>query len=505
MIFSFVQKKQDKYFIYLLILFAFFFFFTRLEFSQSEDMGIFLSEFALISRHHLPYKDIYEIKDPLFLFTGGLLFKFVGKQSVYLLDALLSISSAILSYKISRKLQLTSISALFASIIFILTINGNYYQTLRTTFFAIVLILFFFYLVLDKKFIIAGITSVLIGGFKMPYLFILPSILPIIINDKKFFLKSISKLFLGFILALLILLITFWHLNILNEYFYMIEDNFYYAKNWLRIANAELIVKPGLQGHIQLMSRYGFNFRLCVIIFFITAIIAFLVNKKKNFYKILFLILIIFLTLTLLSKMVMWPHHLHIAIFFLWPLTLIFFLCSKFFYKKSLFLQILYFTYLFFSLLIICKQSGTVIDFLEEKKLKKFEQNVKFLINPQWYIPPEKIELDKMYDKYKYERTFARLGPNNEAGLAAFLNKNWRLVCPYYAQYGLETEFEGRADQIVNCIIEKPNYVLVDGFATHERGKKFSELKERIFLVLSTSFYCQSYKEDKTSLICIRK
>ena len=116
------EKTFESYVYLLIILFAILVGLTKIQYNQNEDMGLFLSEFALIANGHLPYKEIFEIKDPLFLLEGGLIYKLFGPQGIFLQDIFLLLICAPLSYRIGRKMELNPFFAALGSIIFILTV-----------------------------------------------------------------------------------------------------------------------------------------------------------------------------------------------------------------------------------------------------------------------------------------------------------------------------------------------------------------------------------------------
>ena len=87
----------DWMLIFLSLVGAFFAIFT-LHYSQAEDMGLFLSETAALARGQSLYRDIFEIKDPLFFYSSTLSTLLIGRSGPYILDALAVAFAAPVAY-----------------------------------------------------------------------------------------------------------------------------------------------------------------------------------------------------------------------------------------------------------------------------------------------------------------------------------------------------------------------------------------------------------------------
>ncbi len=496
--YKFISNSQDKYFLGLITFFAILVSFAKIQYSQYEDMGIFLSEFALIAHGHLPYKEIFEIKDPLFLLEGGLVFKFFGLQGVYLQDTFLLSVSALLSYRISRKLQLIPLFAALGSIIFILTITGDYYQSLRSTLFALVLILVYINFFIEKNFLAAGFVVGLIGGFKMPYLFIAPALLPLLIFDrtnKK--VINFSKLAIGFISSLIFIGLIMFKLNIVNDYINMVYENFSYAKNYSEIVGQN----TGIKGHIINMVAYKSSFYLPVLFLIITSILTIIFLPKNKLVISLTLILISFLTLMLCAFMTMWPHHLHVLTYLVWPLSIsILLLLQNIIFVKSR-LNFKQCSVYFISIILLiytCVYSGTSLP-------TKFNQSIRTTFSPKWFLPPEVPLLNNLSAVSHFNKTFARLGPNDDMGLAAFLTRDWVLSCSRYSQVGFESDLVIK--ETLNCIEKNPNFLVVseDFFALNRPVGNFNKFREDALAIVKKEFNCNLLPSRGRTLICSRK
>jgi hypothetical protein len=123
---------------------------------------------------------------------------------------------------------------------------------------------------------------------------------------------------------------------------------------------------------------------------------------------------------------------------------------------------------------------------------------------PAWVKPAEIKYLEEIKTNLKMKKEFARLGPNDDNGLAGFMDDDWRLVCRHYAQYGHETV--AIVDEIVNCISKKPNYVFVSpGFLSLERlNGTYAKLKNDASQALIRNFKCYPIDERPGAQFCIR-
>jgi hypothetical protein len=125
-------------------------------------------------------------------------------------------------------------------------------------------------------------------------------------------------------------------------------------------------------------------------------------------------------------------------------------------------------------------------------------------LSPAWVIPPEIDSLTALY-RVSEPVNYARLGPNDDVGLAAFLPGNWWLSCPHYAQFGHEDE--PMVKSMIQCISEKPQVVIVSpGFYTLERfDGTFDSFRERVRGVLEDEFRCAPVVARPGAEVCVRQ
>jgi hypothetical protein len=256
-------KKSNHFLIYLsIILITTYVGFSRLEYSQAEDMGLFLSVFGFISKGSTLYSDIFEIKDPLFLLSGGYLLKLFGPEAPFLFDIILFIFCGIFSYKLGQRLNFSKLNSYLASTVLTLTLSGQFYQSMRSTLFAITLILLALLFATERKVILSGIVIALVGGFKMPYLLVCCTVLPIIYEEKNRN-KLLAGLIFGFLIGCLFIVGILIYRNELLPYLSMVEENFRYASIYQKVIGFE----TGIPGHAATIKNVtGLNVWILIFI-----------------------------------------------------------------------------------------------------------------------------------------------------------------------------------------------------------------------------------------------
>ena len=494
------QLVNSHQYIFLTIL-ALFFSIMRINYSVHEDMGVYISDFAFIAKGHDLYTEIYENKDPLFMLTGGLFFYFFGILGPYLLDTLLIITASIITFKISLKLNLNYFFSLLSSFIFLSIITGSYYQgTLRSTLFAIVILLLLIYFTIQKNVFLSGLAFPIISSLKMPFLVIAMAVIPSIsvILFKSFRNKSYSILieFLsGVILSAFLISLCIYIWSDLNAYFNVILDNFNYRSNFSKIIGRQ----EGILGHIKVFGYGNFILSVCFLIYFA---IKFKKNINLNGDFLIFLLLPFF-SLLLITIFLFWPHHLHFMVFYGWPLSLLFLInfqsicIDRNFFKTPHIFQIEALIFLIITVMVL-KLSGILIPL---KPVQDFSKT----INPKWTTPVEKIVLDELYETYKLEKKFARIGPNDDLALGAFIDKDWRLVCNRYAQYGNENKTQ--FDSLLSCINNESNYLILSNMffnLTRYEGD-FEYFRNKVLSDTITNYVCFDVHKTVKSKVCIKK
>jgi len=223
-----------------------------LSYSQAEDIGIFLSEASLISQGSRIYQDIFEIKDPLFLWTAGLSFRIFGRSGPYLMDTLFVAISANVGYWVARCFTLKRESSLVASAIFLGALSGAYFDSFRSTTIAIVLIPIAYACAVNRKWVLSGIICVIIVGFKMSFAPTLVGLLFIILWEKER-LKNFSHFVIGAISCSATIIIALSVRGELSGYLEMLRLNFVYRETYPEIVGLQL----GIRGYWNRLYTYG--------------------------------------------------------------------------------------------------------------------------------------------------------------------------------------------------------------------------------------------------------
>ncbi len=475
-------------------------------------MGQFVSEFALISKSHLMYSQIFEIKDPLFLLSGALIFSFFGIQGVFLFDYFLILFSSLLTFKISRYLNLSFFLSFVLSLIFLLTLTGEFYSTLRSTLFAIVIMQIFFLLLFKEKFTHSGFASAIVGGLKMPFLIILLSALPMIYysctKNKDFCFLPVVKMASGFFLGSVFILLCVYFYSDLNSYFEMIKINFRYASIYQDVSS----MPNGIHGHILAIKKFKSNFyHLSALFILMLGVYLKISNRlnldRKSKYIIFSLFLCAFLTLSLIAFMTMFFHHLHILVFFSWSIVFVLFIVYTFQKNKetiNLFFSIKkYFIYLFSAILVIYMMflSGFSVP-------NSFKQPISFTLFPSFMPPKTIFLLDNLQkENSTLPKTFARLGANDDLGLAAFMDSDWKFSCKLYAQLGFDNFDE--LEKLYTCIANDVSFIIITKKfeSIKRRSEAFNQFRESVLLLVDETFSCEVPRDYKKGIdkVCVKK
>ena len=467
--------------------------FFTLIYSQNEDMGIFLSETSLIAKGHGVYSEIFEVKDPLFLWLGGLTNYLFGLRGPYLMDVFFVVLAPIAAYNFSRTIKLSPIWSSIVAITFCGSLTGTYYQTLRTGTIALVLIVVTLTFSYKRKWISSGIVCVLVVGFKMAYApLLIGTIFYLIFSpDKK---RALRDFTFGVTSTLSLILLVLWWRGEFPGFIDMIKLNFHYREIFPKVVG----FRPGIKGHIGVIDAYSSSFGWLIVGLLFLAI-ACLVLARRNREEIavnISLLLTFAGVIGFLLTSAMWVHHLQpLSIVALTTSALIGKIFSGHSINKMTQTVVLIFSvFLFF---VTLNTTGW-------KLPVKPSTPVALWLVPHWSIPPEIKFLDLNAANIVMDKNFARLGPNDDLGLAAFLPKEWHLSCRDYAHYGHETEKLVTA--IVTCLRTKPNYVLVSpGFLPLLRNSgTYERLKASATDVLSKYFTCVPINERPGAQFCSR-
>ena len=477
----------------ILLLLGLYIGFFTLVYSQNEDMGIFLSESSLIAKGHGVYSEIFEVKDPLFLWLGGITNHLLGLRGPYLMDLSAVVLAPLVAYNFARTIKLSVAWATIVAVAFCGSLAGAYYQTLRTGTIALVLVVIAHTFTYKRKWITSGILCVLVVGFKMAYAPLLTGVFfCVLFAPQK--IKALRDFAIGATTTAVLIFLVLWWRGELLGFIEMVKLNFHYRAIFPKVIG----FKPGIQGHVGVIDAYSssFNWLIAGLFFLVT---AFFILARKHHEEI---VVHVSLILTYMGVMVflitsaMWVHHLQ-------PLSIVALctaaLAGKIYSSQSTnnsrqnWIVVL----AMFLFLITLNTTGW-------KLPVKPATPIAMWLSPRWNIPPEIGYLRLNASEIVMEKNFARLGPNDEMGLAAFLPKDWHLSCRDYAQYGHETE--ELVSAIIICLRTKPNYVLVSpGFFPLVRmSGTYEQLKSSAAEVLSEYFNCLPIDQRPGAQFCSR-
>jgi len=501
------KNPSDKLIVIALLVFSFYIALARFQISQAEDFGIFLSVFGFLNKGYKLYAEVFELKDPLFLWSGSLLVRFLGPSAPYLLDLILIPLTAILGYIICINLSVNRFIALFGSVILTLTAAGNYYSTMRSTLFALTLVMLSMLCIQCNFYLVGGIIIAAVAGFKLPYLiFCVP--FGLIVFSRGF--QAIFHLIFGFTIGCGMIISMLLLRGEWGGYLSMVMENFHYKDVFMEVIGKA----PGFTGHFQVIQEItGGNILFLIIIAAYSLYLAF--DCYKNFGKggdyLIFLSILPFLSLLFLSLSGMWAHHFQIMALFAWPVTVILLsylyaiiICGDIGHstlKFHGFIQIIAVLKISISLILLgfaLRYSGLMFP---ERNLSNIIQS----LNYSFYLAPEVIALDRAYKEHGGDKTFFRLGANDDSGFGFQIGDDWRLSCPRVWQYGQETR--GTTDATLECLKSKPRYVVVSpSFNSIERAAgEYSYFKKSAQEELVDLFNCNSLGYWQSAMICIRK
>jgi hypothetical protein len=464
-----------------------------LAYSQNEDMGIFLSETSFIANGKGVYSEIFEVKDPLFLWLGGLTNWVFGLSGPYLLDVLFVIVSPLVAFKFARTLQLTQTWSIIVGISFCGSLGGIYYQTLRTGTIALVLVVLALTFAVKREWFTTGILCALVVGFKMAYAPILIGIaFYLICSPNKF--KSISNFLFGALSTSTLILSGLWWRGELHGFVDMVTLNFHYREIFPKAVG----FRPGIMGHIDIINGNSSSFTWLIITLTVLVTIVLVLFRKNR--QVLLINITLSLTfvgvLVFLLASAMWIHHLQ-------PLSIISLVTMSILGKLDGFRResSLNYSWFFAPILIL---SVISINTTGWKIPVKPLSPVSTWFSPRWTTPPEADYLQKNSQNFRLKKDFARLGPNDDLGLAAFLPSDWNLVCRDYAHYGHETS--ELVSEILKCIQTKPNYVLISPgfFALTRLSGTYEQLKKSSSEVLGEYYECVAIEQRAGAQFCTR-
>ncbi len=304
-------KKTELFFIFIFVISSFIYrsFFLYIPFDRDEGTYAYIAE--RIDRGEIPYKDIFDHKQPFIYYIYKTAFEFFGKDDVavrtftnfYILIAFLVFYSFLRNYYN----KWLSLLALF---IFIIHLNNHTFQGLNsnTEIFLILplLIAFIFLINYDNKYyhinlFLTGFFTGMSIFIKFMSVFII--IIPVLyifryyIKDK---IKYLAWLFSGFFFLILLLFIWVIKNNNIKEF---IECNFFYNFSYLSRFDFKNLFFTLLKGGMIFIKT-----NLILFIGILYSLYKFFTNKKDKFTFISVLsVLAFYLSIVLLSGL--YPHY----------------------------------------------------------------------------------------------------------------------------------------------------------------------------------------------------
>jgi putative flippase GtrA len=500
----FQSKSINIVVIIFLMIFSLYVGLTRFEYSQGEDMGIWLSVFGFVAKGVPLYSGVFDNKDPLFLLSGAYLVNQFGAEAPFLLDVLLFIVVAPVAYRASCAFGFDRFTSFAGAVILVLTLSGGFYSGLRSTLFAAVLIILALFAATRGYAVIAGIIVAVVGGFKMPYLMLCLPIIPLIYEQGKSY-KAISRVVLGFIIggsSIIILLIVRGEFN---SYLSLIRENFFYQSDYMKALGRT----EGIKGNLETIASMGINIQSFIIVIVIAVCTNLLNPSGVSRLNILALGFMSGLVLVYLAMSGMWPHHFQVLALYIWPLSILLIGFLQTYLHPNPFLwtqrsiagrllRAIAFSLSVFALFV--GLNGSRVFFTNKSKVPLTE-----VFHHKWQIAPEIAALNTAYTINGGEKTFARLGANDDSGFGMFIENKWDLSCARFWQDGHEPMEIMK--NTLRCFETKPNYVIASPvfFSLQRYAGSFNKFRDDMLLILKQNFDCASVQDWDHAMVCVRR
>ncbi len=464
-------KENRFYFFYSLI--TLLLFIPRLNLSLNEDWGGWISIFSLMGQNRI-YLDIYDNKDPLFLFSGFTFFYFFGIKGPFISDLVYFFGISIALHKFCQILKFNlNLSLIFTSLSLAI-LSSCFYDGFRSQLLAIFFIFISIYFAKNKQPLFSGFFTSCIFFSKLPlFIFGLPVFLFLIDDNLKF--SKIKLYFISLCLGFLFNLFLIFTFSDLSGYFQMIFENFIYASEYLKTVGRP----AGLSGHISViddvigLKLLTLTYVISILFFWFICEKRFLVLRQLLPFGLIPLLVIIYLVYT-----AMWAHHFFIlslfTIFIFFP---IFLLRDRISIKKSFF-----YLKVFIALLI-----SIHLLYISKFKIIKPVLNLSKITKVKYTAPPILEPLNKLIKNESPKRlTYSRLGLNDDYGLAAFMDNRWEFRCGRYLQFGNESKMVKR--KFLACLASEPNFLIIsESFYGYDQIKEFRVDVEE---VIKENFLC---------------
>jgi hypothetical protein len=481
-------KPNGIYFFYLLA--TLLLFIPRLNLTLNEDWGGWISIFSLMSNNKI-YLDIYDNKDPLFLFSGFIFFYLFGIKGPFLSDLVYFYGISITLHKFCQIFKFNLNLSLIFTTFSLAILSSCFYDGLRSQLLSIFFIFISIYFAKNKQPAFSGFFTSCIFFSKLPFfIFGLPVFLSLIDDNFKF--KNIKIYFISLFLGFLFNLFLIFTFSDLSSYFQMILDNFIYVSDYLKTVGRPI----GLSGHISVINDV-IGLKLIALTYVISLLFIWFICEKSIlvFRRLLPLMLIPLLVIVYLIYTAMWPHH-----FFILSLFTIFIFFTLFVLRDRLALNKSFFYLKVFIAFLI----SIHLLYISKFKIMKPQLNIsKTFFKYKYSAPPILIPLSKLVEKGNNveKLTYSRLGLNDDYGLAAFMGDKWEFRCGRYFQFGIESEIVKK--NFLACLASEPNYLIISESFVAEQVK---DLREKADSVIKENFLCYHPGDGYTNAkICKRK
>lgn len=461
-----------------------------ITYSQAEDMGFFLSMAASIADGRPIYSGFFEIKDPIFMWLAGFQYFVFGKPGPYILDALAVALGPIVAYLTATKFGASRLLGILSAIAFTAALAGNYYQSFRSGTLAIIFLMLALFFTISRRSFLSGIFVSLALGFKFAFApMALAIFFILLLSEHRSKIRQAALFLLGASLMGVAILLALSLRGELAGYIQMMIQNFQYRNNYPDVVGQD----GSISGHISNINLYGSNAVLLLLLPLLMFGVAAASRERHLIRSVGQLSLFSISTTVFLFLTVLWFHHLQSIALVTWASVLSAGLVSRMITsKENRVIVISSAAILGVSLLV---SSG--VSFALKPRIPLDQ-----IVAPQWQTPPEVNALtDLRLDMETLN--YARLGPNDDLGLAAFLPEGFTLGCRYYGQVGIETE--QMISELEYCIRQKADLVFVSpGFFSLVRNAgNYEQTKDRMREVLLQNFSCYPVNDRPESQICI--
>ena len=469
--------------------------YLRIFFTQDADIGIFLSISSLVAKGYTLYSEAFEIKDPYFFYSNGLFLKLFGLRGPFFLDSLYLLLVPFLTYFISIKYKLTHLQSYLATIFFVFTYSGLYFQPVRTQTPAIIAFLAATLSLKYCKYFLAGIFCSIVLLSKLPLIVLCISFLPVLLSlDVGTKIRSFMKFIFGFSLFSTLFYVIMHLRGEFFPYLRMIQENFTYAGSFTSLVG----MPTGVLGHIKLWddskNRVIVYLMLVIVLFFITIKMRNSKNIEVYFVSLLAMISIgVFLAMTML-----WWHHLEIlCLIVLFGFVSIFNFGNEMIKNSSKDIS-LFITVLGLALTIF--NAGAAGVTFQSQPSMQFSSWLK----PSWTVPIEISALNSVTMDKQSDKSFARLGINDELGFIAFLPDDWQFECDRLGILGWESE--STLKEHLDCLSARPKVILISEmhYKINLSAGYFPEFKSHVDRLLLDRFECR-YLWDTKFKVCVRR